>query len=117
TIVPAGPVPVTVSESVTSKSPAAFVLSLPTRVWTNTPAGSRTVSAPGVALARLIASRSDTLPSAGLTTSVKVVTVNVAGTSRASSGSTAKRRGRRAGVRDFGDGLGHSRGNMIRLLA
>src|SRR5262249_49652374 len=49
------------------------------------------VSAPGLALAAVMASRSDSWPSLASTTSSGVVTVKVAGTRRASSNSTPGR--------------------------
>ena len=111
-----GPAPTMATGPVTSKSPAAFVSSSPASVWVNTPAPSTIVSAPGLALARVMASRSDTRPSIGLTTSAPVVTVNVAGTSRPSSGSTPRRLGRRLAGPDFVGREDQNRADMTRLL-
>src|SRR4051794_14970584 len=53
------------------------------------------MSAPGLALAALMASRRDSLPSAGLTTSRLVVTRNMAGSARPSRHSRPGRKRRR----------------------
>src|SRR5262249_52333212 len=115
--VAAGPTPAMVSESVTSKSPRVFVSSPSVKLCAYVPAFSRIVSAPGLVLARLIASRSDSLPSAGSTMSANVVTVKVAGTSRPSSGSTWRRFGRPVATCDFVGRLDQDRGDMIQLFA
>src|SRR5439155_8927509 len=59
-----------------SPVPATVILYVP-------PDGSRIVSGPGLALARLIASRSDSVPPA-TTSSANVLTVNTAGVRRSS---------------------------------
>src|SRR5262245_42245732 len=90
-----------------SKSPLRLSSSpAPAVAIFKTPAGKTIRSAPVVVLARLIASRSESLPSAGFTTSRPVLTVNVAGTARFSKGSSRNRewaqsrgRGWRFGVR------------------
>ena len=65
----------------------------------NTPAGTTIMSAPGVVLALVIASRSENLPLAGVTSSRVVFTVKVEGTSRASRHSSPRcTRDRKAGL-------------------
>src|SRR5262249_53088047 len=115
--VAAGPAPAMVTESVTSKSPAAFVLSLPTSVWVYVPALSTIVSGPGLALARLMAWRSVSPLVGKKNGSSKRVTRNVAGTARASSASTTRRFERRSVACDVVGRTDQNRADMTRLLA